>query len=927
MGYYYRLLHTRQFHWQPRTETIELNLQNIEVDYLDERKFAKAAAALARTGSELVGLTHREEYTTDPAARLSGYADSNTNRLWGVGDWASRAGQGSYFNWVVANAMLPESSTNSGLARVDRTTVVELGEIAELGREIQQKLDGSDQGLNPMGLAGYSVPFDISPSAIDQGQTHYEQVYARALTALNNAKTVFDHAQNASQQLRRQFDSHEDFVNTVQEREFDFENRLIELYGYPYGDDIGPGKTYPQGYTGPDYHHYDYVDLTPLLGVVKTVEEANVTVSVKDVAADGTVYSTTNTIAVHYAGDLSFFNIKPPNWTAPRRASGEIQMARSDLIQAIGRYLRAEIEYNNLLEQIEDQVELLELQYGNNADEILILNETKNTQKSINQEIADLRAEQFKLRKIAQFLPMIANAASEVVPDTLGFIAGMAAGVIGDPLGSLASAIRMAGNTAADVISSYADSLGSVENKKAQLKEIVSLESNIRLTTLRQGLGEEQALKQLEQLVRSEASSLLGLYSEIEAITQTSERYYSSVERARRIEAERLRFRRQTAGQIQDYRYKDAAFRIFRNDALQRYRAQFDLAARYAYLAARAYSYETCLLDEESAGAFGGDALQDQIMRARTIGYMANNQPVWGSDAGGLAEAMGEMDLNWFAVGPQLGFENPQTETGRFSLRYELFRILPGMDGDDTWRETLQNCVVDNILDIPEFEKYCIPFNPTQEEEPGIVIPFSSSVNFGHNFFGWLAGGGDNSYDSANFATKVRSVGIWFSNYNNIDGGGLIDTPRVYLVPVGADCMRRPLGDRSDLVEFDVLDQALPLPLTVGDTELADPSYIPLHNTGLDFMADPRRHGSIRAYHDAGVFNDAETMSNSRLVGRSVWNTQWMLIIPAGTLHSDRGEGLERFINGALLSDGVTRDGNGVKDIKLFFQTYAYEGL
>ena len=67
-----------------------------------------------------------------------------------------------------------------------------------------------------------------------------------------------------------------------------------------------------------------------------------------------------------------------------------------------------------------------------------------------------------------------------------------------------------------------------------------------------------------------------------------------------------------------------------------------------------------------------------------------------------------------------------------------------------------------------------------------------------------------------------------------------------------------------------------------------------------------------------------ETINDSRLIGRSVWNSRWLLIIPAGTLHSDRNEGLERFINGALV--GNQRDGNGVSDIKLFFQTYAYSG-
>ena len=47
--------------------------------------------------------------------------------------------------------------------------------------------------------------------------------------------------------------------------------------------------------------------------------------------------------------------------------------------------------------------------------------------------------------------------------------------------------------------------------------------------------------------------------------------------------------------------------------------------------------------------------------------------------------------------------------------------------------------------------------------------------------------------------------------------------------------------------------------------------------------------------------------------------------VPAGTLHADRNEGLQRFINGTLLPDG-SRDGNGVTDIKIFFQTYSYSG-
>ena len=68
-----------------------------------------------------------------------------------------------------------------------------------------------------------------------------------------------------------------------------------------------------------------------------------------------------------------------------------------------------------------------------------------------------------------------------------------------------------------------------------------------------------------------------------------------------------------------------------------------------------------------------------------------------------------------------------------------------------------------------------------------------------------------------------------------------------------------------------------------------------------------------------------ETVTDTRLIGRSVWNTRWLLIIPGGTLNNDRNEGIQRFINGGLRLDG-TRDGNGVSDIKIFFQTYAYSG-
>ena len=104
------------------------------------------------------------------------------------------------------------------------------------------------------------TPFDIDPGAIDSGQTHFEQIYARADQALSNALAVFNHATNCTQLLRRAGGLRSKFVQTVDDQEHDFNNRLIESFGYPYPEDVGPTGTYPTGYDGPDLYHYDIVD-------------------------------------------------------------------------------------------------------------------------------------------------------------------------------------------------------------------------------------------------------------------------------------------------------------------------------------------------------------------------------------------------------------------------------------------------------------------------------------------------------------------------------------------------------------------------------------------------------------------------------------------------------------------------------------------
>ena len=190
--------------------------------------------------------------------------------------------------------------------------------------------------------------------------------------------------------------------------------------------------------------------------------------------------------------------------------------------------------------------------------------------------------------------------------------------------------------------------------------------------------------------------------------------------------------------------------------------------------------------------------------------------------------------------------------------------------------------------------------------------------------------GGDNAYDASHQATKIRSVGVWFTGYNstyntNSLGGGLSNEPRVYLVPAGEDVMRSPSGSHDALRHWHVMDQVMPLPYNIGQADLDNPEWIPIQDSLTENMGQIRKYASLRAYHDSGVFVETETHNNARLIGRSVWNTGWYLIIPGGTLLEDSQEGIARFIYGAVDTNGE-RDGNGVKDIKIFFQTYSVSG-
>ena len=82
----------------------------------------------------------------------------------------------------------------------------------------------------------------------------------KASRALQNAVSAFDDAKDVTRMMRGEEDDLGDLNDQIELEEFAYTTKLIEIFGQPYAGDIGPGKTYPQGYVGPDLLNWAYVE-------------------------------------------------------------------------------------------------------------------------------------------------------------------------------------------------------------------------------------------------------------------------------------------------------------------------------------------------------------------------------------------------------------------------------------------------------------------------------------------------------------------------------------------------------------------------------------------------------------------------------------------------------------------------------------------
>lgn len=947
---YYDLLGNENFGWQTEPGAMLIGNAAVSVDYFDERKFAESASSKARTGVELLNRTYKSLYTYTENDLWQDYSDSDTNRAWGLDGWASRVGQGAYFDWLTGNSLLLFELTNmaqvagtdgdipEGIQKIDRTTVPELQEIASSLHTAQQILDDANSGHNPLGLPSGAVPFDISPAEIDAGKTHFEQIYERAVAALKNAQTVFLQIKGCTRDMRAQADTIYERQQALAEQELDFHNRLIEIYGQPYTDDVGPGKTYPQGYEGPDLINYQIIELDDIMAfepdIITPLDidiyryEFSGDFDIKERNEDYSLDRTSKGTTTVWLAENGF-KVKPASWTGQRPAYGELQIALADLIQSF-YHMKAQAEYyGKLMEWIDHSYDYLKSATDKELHNLGLLKTNTGRIKDTADYIRDLTITKNVTEIVGSFYYEAMRAYAHIAPTEVeGVIgpfpyAGIRTG-FGGILRRIGVFLKYLNFTEAHA---YEAAISSHEARQKRWDADLEYHTETNKTWIsleKEKLEFEESLRQ--QLIKESE-----LIASIEAFHQAYERYTKLEKQGELLMAKRAQVRAQFAHRIQENRYADMAFRIFRNEALQKYTAAFDLAAKYTWFAAKAYDYETALLDTDAALSPGSKFLTD-IVKARTIGVMTDGIPQPGGSHydPGLADILARMKADWDVVKTRFGFNNPDTETSRFSLRSELFRISPSHGSDSKWQDTLKTRVIDDLNEYEYFRRYCKPFTSSTDPQPAIVIPFDSSVIFGKNFFGKDLAGGDNAYDSSHQATKIRSAGIWFTGYNvtfntNDIGSGLANEPRVYLIPVGEDVMRTPTGDHDELRHWNVIDQVIPLPYNVGGTDIDGADWVPVYDSLSETIGRARRFASLRAYHDRGQFVEEETHNNGRLIGRSVWNTHWELIIPGGTLLNDPDEGIQRFIYGAKDETGK-RDGRGIKDIKIFFQTYSVWG-
>jgi len=942
---YYKLLTHPDFTWIPRPEAVTVLGQTVLIDYQDERKFAAAAAHVATTAEQIVALVQRQTYKDDVKLGWTHFRDravtpgTTQTRDWGLDEWASRSGQGSFFHWVAGNSMLLADDTDrSGVQKIDRTTVPELDQLVSAGASFQTTMDTANGRLNPLGLSPGAIAFDISPTELQNGRSHYEQIADRALRSVLNAKGSFNQAARMTRLLRNQENQATDKNSAIVDQESAYNTELTEIFGRPYAGDLGPGKTYSQDYSGPDLVNWSIID-RPSGILVDTTQSKTVTLRVAAGDPRFTAMSVAEIQARYNGARTSFptmektYNILPNQYAqyadivsptgslGSRPVTGTVQQALLDAQAARASLLEANYQLqvtqqrfsregqlvSDLLKSHKDSLEK-QIGYGSGIF-------AAQTASAVLTTTADL------LAAAANVVTKMASASAMSLPTVVG--------LANDPSAPARGAFHMMGTATTAGIGAGEVAARATAAGLEVLANGLQLGMDYDLAAIGLKQEDQQAVYEFDLLGKELLAQGYRISELMGSLQVADQQVKNQLATAQSLLTTRESFRQRAAAVISGYRTNDMTFRTFRNEALEQYRSLYDLASRYTYLAAKSYDYETGLL-----GTTQGQAVIASIVSSRALGDLTGDMPQATTSSlgdAGLAGSLAKMNADFSVVKGRLGINNPDRNGTLFSLRRELYRIptdAPTGADEDAWQQTLEQSIKPNLMSDPDVVRYCNNLRkPDGSAVPGFIIPFSTTIQHAQNFFGLPLVAGDHAYTPSNYSTKISSAGMVLKGYIGMDplGGGdpvtnhpnsLSSTPYLYLIPCGDDSMLAPpLGDTNTVRSWTVHDQALPLPYNLGASAFNTTRFFNAAGTLSEQPWIQRNHPAFRPVSDGGFFYSSipTEFTNSRLVGRSVWNSQWKIVIPAYTLANTEQDAMTRFVR-------------SVKDIQIFLRTYSNSG-
>ncbi|MFK7961966.1 MAG: right-handed parallel beta-helix repeat-containing protein [Phycisphaerales bacterium] len=814
----------------------------VAVPYVSVRTMAEAMAARARAASAVVDRTFRADYVEGDPNPGASIVDADTERAWGTRDWAARSAMGAYLDWALVNHLMPDGDEDAGFETPNRRNLDDIDQLTGAIAEMQSRVDWAASGRNPLGLIDNVVPFGINAGSLENfivdgsGQSHYEQVREPTIRALENARTVFNWANETGQRMRDSAETFGEFAEWTAEQEFDYRNQLIELYGLASPDDLMDNDFNPQ---------------------TNDVEEAQL--------PDLTSFLLTD-------DDLFAVGL------APRPAPGEIQLASAEVRIAqfgLEQANAALAELNGNIAHLKDDIEQRRI---NNDQVIQVIWDAGN-------QLVDLETRQEDL-ELAQFETDELDIGLGILGEAIGGMAGCSGA------GECASGF-LAGGASAGISAYQAERAAQAEQERVEGTFDINRErilANAWQDAELAGIeGDNEVMdmtRELEGLIRQTPQVMIEIATAREQVDAAIGRLAAAIASGERLQADRERMRKLADDELEQFRYEDIAFRVFRNDSLQKYRGFRDLAARYVMLAARSFAYEYNqreTVEELLAGLHRESRLGGSI-----------NEGIW--------SVIGTVDALKDAEQLTAPF-NTDDPSISFSLRSGLLG-LPNDEGDPEafadgsarFRAWLESQIVQQLESVPEIERFT-QLTEADDFGPAIVLRLGTQIVPGANFFGQpITAGGQ--FQNANFNTTFRShMVLDYEVQFEMPADGfeaLSDDERgrvnVWVLPVGDSVFREPGGsgtvEEQPVREWSVVNQNLQgllAPVPPGGAWQGDADFnawVDVANFGSDYNAIQPFTRSTGQVPEADTIG--EPIRNSDRVGRSAWNTSWLIAIPGG---------------------------------------------